>query len=341
MTMNRGTRTSMVALALAAGVMVGGGVVAPVGAARPAADPGDFAPTYLSVTASPSPSLANQDVTFTMSVREASGAPVTFGVVSISGGGVGGRFELLRQPVDANGQITWTQPAVLCCQFQASYVESTRRYDSSSFFYWDQRPDRFPTSLTVASSASATSSGDVVTFTAVVNATPIVDGGAVTFRAVDRVTGQVVLEEAAVVDAAGRASVSSPFDAAGNYAVTAAYSGTDRFGPATAYISQAVGCVTPLTATAVSLTASQPTSRVGEEVTFTGSVSAGAAPVPVGSLEFLAGTTREVVAVDANGTATWTAPGDAFPAPRRNRSRRCTCPAPAATWRAPPPSTTA
>ncbi len=144
--------------------------------------------------------------------------------------------------------------------------------------------------VTISSSPNPSLVGAVVKFTAVA---PAAATGAVTFKAGNSVLGTALLS-------GGTASLTTSSLAAGSYSVTAAYGGDANYVSATsAALSQKVNKAS----SAVVLASSANPSVLGQDVTFTASVSPASA---TGAVEFFDGAQLLGTVSLSSGTAVWT-----------------------------------
>jgi hypothetical protein len=137
-------------------------------------------------------------------------------------------------------------------------------------------------SVSIASSANPSTSGQLVTFTASVSGSSGTPTGTVTFH-----DGANSLCLAAQL-ANGAATCTTSSLTTGTHSITAEYSGDASYDPATsAALNQTVNA---LAAASISLASSANPSSAGQSVTFTAMVS-GSAGTPTGSVDFLDGST--------------------------------------------------
>ena len=135
--------------------------------------------------------------------------------------------------------------------------------------------NRSAVSVTVSSDVNPSVYGQSVTFTATLTTSgPTLDGQSVTFK-----SGPTILGSATI--SGGVASLSTSALNAGTRTVTASYSGDAAHSPASGSTTQVVAKAS----TTMSLTSDVNPSKVGENVTFTATVSSGTA-VPTGTVKF-------------------------------------------------------
>ena len=159
-------------------------------------------------------------------------------------------------------------------------------------------PEKAASSVSLASSLNPSTSGQAVTFTAVVSGSAGVPSGSVVFRA-----GSTTISGCDAVSlASGRATCSTTGLAVGTHSITATYGGdTAHNGATSAVLTQTVNQPAPppppppppppeKVASSVSLATSLNPSTSGQAVTFTAVVS-GSAGVATGTVVFRAGST--------------------------------------------------
>jgi cyclophilin family peptidyl-prolyl cis-trans isomerase len=158
------------------------------------------------------------------------------------------------------------------------------------------------TTVTVGFSATAPVSGQSLNITAKV--TPVAPGAGTPSGMVTFTEGSTTLGTASVNDQ-GVATFTTSTLAVGSHTITASYAGDPKFTAMTAMGTVAVAKA----ATTVVVSASPSTSTLGETVTFTAEVAAGApgGGVPTGTVTFLEGTnTLGTGMLNSQGVATFT-----------------------------------
>ena len=251
------------------------------------------AATATTLSSDTNPSTAGQHVTYTATVTP---APQS-GTVAFTEAGTA-LAGCAAVGVDGSGSATCqvTYPAVGSHTTVATYSGDANHQGSGSIAL-GQTVTTAVTATTIASSSNPSAVGRQVTYTANVSPTP--DGGTVAFTdAGSAIAGC----GAAQVGVKGNAVCQFTYSALASHSVTAAYSGDpDYQGSASSPLSQSV---TPAP-TATGLASSADPAAVGNQVTYTGTVT----PAPDGgTIAFTdAGTAIagcDAVAVSGNGTAT-------------------------------------
>ena len=242
--------------------------------------------------------VTGQTVTYTATVSPlapASGTPGGAVQFRLDGSDFGSPVVL------SNGSASITVAAPTAGSHGVSAVYLGDHRFTGSTFVLTQPVEQAASTVSLVTSAPATSVGQSVTFTATV--APAAPGGGVPtgtviFRDGDTVLGTVAL------DAAGRATLTVGSLTAGNHSITATYSGDVGFEGAG---SEAVELEVRRAASSVSVASSAPTAFAGQTVTFTATVVAAAAGVaPTGTVTFFDGPTRLGSApLDAAGMATF------------------------------------
>ena len=243
------------------------------------------ASTTTSLASSANPSTFNQAVTFTATVSPgtASGT-VTFkdGTISLGTGSL------------SNGTATFGTSSLGIGGHSITAVYSgDNNYNGSTSSALAQTVNQASTATGLTSSANPSLIGQSVTFTATVNPAP--DGGTLAFNdggvAITGCTAQALI--------AGKATCPATYTASGSHTITAVYSGNADFLASTSSpLTQTVG----LNITTTSLSSSISSSIYGQPVTFTVTVSPGAAS---GIVTFKDGTTSVGTGTLSNGTATF------------------------------------
>ncbi|MBL8299593.1 MAG: Ig-like domain repeat protein [Rhodanobacteraceae bacterium] len=279
--------------------------------------------TTTSITSSANPSKFGQSVTFTATVAPA--GPHNLDIAGTSVRFVEGATTLATVPLDAAGRATYT-PAGLGLTVGLHTIQAV--YDENA--YWLASQDQLvqevqkaDTTTTLASSANPSVFGQPITFTATVAAVAPgagIPGGTVDF-VIDGAAPQNV-----VLDASGRATLSTAALSVGTHTVVASYNGSTSY-------NQSSGALSPVqtvnkASTALGLASSSNPSSRGQNLTFTATVLAvvpGAglpsgtvnffldgAATPSGSGTLTAGVATFSISTLAVGTHTLTAtyPGD-------------------------------
>ncbi len=239
------------------------------------------AASTVTLTSSANPSTFGQSLTLTAAVTPAAAtSTVQFfdGSTSLGTATLSGGSATLAVPALSVGAHSIT----------AVYAGSTN-YAGSTSTAVVQTVNKAATSVTLASSANPSTSGQSVTLTGAV--TPAVASGTVQFF-----DGATQLGTAAI--ASGSASLAVATLSVGTHSITGAYSGDANYLTSTsAPVSQTVNKV----ATSVTLASSLDPSTSGQPVKFTATVSPAAA---TGTVQFLDGFTSLGTAALASGTAT-------------------------------------
>lgn len=146
------------------------------------------------------------------------------------------------------------------------------------------------TSLT--SSSNPSSFGQSVTFTATVNPqTPEMPTGTITFNDGSTQLGQEPIS-------GGSASLTTSLLAVGSHSITASYSGDSNFGGS---ISSPLTQVVAMVSTTTALSGSPNPGAVGQNVTFTATVSSATSSMPTGTVSFFDGSTQIGSAILSSG----------------------------------------
>ena len=253
--------------------------------------------TTTTITASASPSVFGQSVTFTATVGSAvSGVGVPTGTVTFKDG----TATLGTGKLDATGTATFTTAklTVGTHAITAAYGGDTRYLAGTSGT--TQTVGQDATTIALAASASPSVFGQSITFTAIASAAAPGAGvptGTVTFwdGATTLGTGRL--------DATGKATFKTAALAVASHTIAASYAGDTHFLAGSDSIAQTVAQAATTTALSVSLKSSV----FGQSLTFTAQVKAAApgAGAPSGTVTFAAdGTTLATVSVNATGKAT-------------------------------------
>jgi hypothetical protein len=241
--------------------------------------------TSATVASSANPSVYGQAVTFTATVTAAAlGSGVPTGGVSFYDGGT----LLGTGTLDATGHATYTttafQLAVASGQSITGVYAGDGNYATSTSPAVGQTVNPDATSVALASSATTTSFGQAVTFTATVTASAPGLGtptGTVTFY--DGTAALAIF----TVDASAKAVFTTATLATGSHPIKAVYNADAQYATSTsATVTQTINAV----ATSTTVASSQNPSAVGESVTFTVTVTAPAG-APTGTITFKDGST--------------------------------------------------
>jgi ELWxxDGT repeat protein len=172
--------------------------------------------------------------------------------------------------------------------FGGSYPAALANVNGALFFMADDHTHGnepwilIPSSTSVSSSPNPTLVGQTVTFTAtvgeIINLTPT---GTVDFK-----DGSTDLTPGGVSLTAGQATFTTSTLAAGSHTITALYSGDGNFPASSDAATQNVR-TTPTT----TLTSSPNPLALGQPVTFTATLTSGAAGTPTGTVDFMEGST--------------------------------------------------
>ncbi len=251
------------------------------------------AATTTALTSSKNPSFVGDSVTFT--------AAVTSGGSAVGSGDVTFRVDDVDQapvPVDATGKATLVTSDLVAGPHtvRATYGGTATLATSSAEV--SQTVDTIATQTALVSSVNPSVFGGSVTFTATVTA----GGAPVTVGAVEFSDGATLLG-AATLGPDGTAEFSTSDLSVGSHTIKAAYDGTPVYAASQDQVTQVVG--QQVSATTVS--AAPNPSSFGTSVTFTATVTVGAAPVTAGTVQFSEGGTDlgAAVPVAADGTATY------------------------------------
>ncbi|MEU4687183.1 Ig-like domain-containing protein, partial [Streptomyces xinghaiensis] len=262
----------------------------------------DPADTTTTVTSTPDPSVFGQPVTFTAAVQPvAPGAGVPTGTVTLTFSGAGGTVVV---PVDETGVATLTRT-----DLPADTYTVTADYSGSSGFTPSTGTDtqtvgRATTRMTVTSTPDPSAFGASAAFVAVVQ--PVAPGAGTPTGTVNfLVSGPTTVTLGATLDANGVAEAATSTLPAGEYTVTATYSGDSGFLPVTGSDTHTVSRA----ATRTVITSSPDPSVTGEPVLFevvVTPISLGAG-VPTGTVAVVTSRGDTIpLALDANGRASFT-----------------------------------
>ena len=233
----------------------------------------------VTLTSSANPSTAGQSVTFTSTVTGSAGAAT--GTITFRDGAT-----TLCSAVALAGGAASCSTAALASgthSITAQYAGDTNYNAATSGTVSQVVNAKTTPSVSLASSANPSTSGNSVTFTSNVTGTTGAATGTVTF--LDGATSLC----SAVAIAGSSASCATAALASGTHSITAQYSGDSKYNAATsAALSQVVNA--PRVAPNVSLASSPNPSTLGQSVTFTASVT-GNAGAASGTVAFLDGAT--------------------------------------------------
>lgn len=155
------------------------------------------------------------------------------------------------------------------------------------------------TSTTLASSQNPSTVGQSVTFTATVSSTTAgTITGSVTFLDGSTTLGTGTLSSS-------KATFTTSSLTAGSHSITASYGGDSTFSGSTSTALTQVVNAAAKSSTSTTVTSSQNPSTVGQSVTFTASVSSGAAGTITGTVTFLDGSTTLGTGTLSSGKATF------------------------------------
>jgi hypothetical protein len=228
------------------------------------------------VTSSRNPSTFGQNVTFTATVRPATGTGTPTGSVqfNIDGTNIGGALTL-----NAQGRATFATTALAAGAHNVLAIYSgSAVFSGGTSATISQTVNQLATTTTVTSNRNPSVSGQSVTFTARVN--PAAATGSVVFQIDGATTGGPV-----ILDATGRATLIVSTLAVGGHTVSAAYSGSGNYLPSTS--ASLIQTVNKAASRTVVTTSGSPATR-GTTVVFTATVTAVApgAGTPTGTVQF-------------------------------------------------------
>ena len=258
------------------------------------------AATVVSLTSSLNPSVFGQSVSFTAVVSSAAGTPI--GSITF----YDGTTVLGTATLNASGWAVLSTSALSTAthSITAVYGGGTN-FQSSTSFGFSQVVNRAATSTTLSSSPNPSLFGQAVTLTATVNATNSVPTGTITFS-----DGTTVLGSSQT-NSSGRAVLVVTTLAVGGHTLRATYAGGgDWLGSTSSALTQTVNRASSTT----TLTSSVNPSSLGQQVTFTATVTTSVA-VATGTIQFRDGSSiLATVALDSTGQALFTtsalAPGN-------------------------------
>jgi hypothetical protein len=248
----------------------------------------DKAAASVTVTASPTPSVAGQSVTITAEVTSGAGTPT--GTVTFTEG-----VDVLAEDVPiADGKATFTTStlAVGDHTIGAAYGGSTLFEEASG--EGSHNVSQADTTTTIESSDEPAGAGQQVTFTVTVAAEAPGSGTP---------TGSVELSinggsPTTISLTNGQGTLTVPFDTIGTYPIAAVYDGDASFTGSSGSFTQTV--IDAFTTTTVTSSEDDNVSTYGQPVTFTVTVTSNGASPAEGSVELFDGDTSLGSAVVAN-----------------------------------------
>jgi hypothetical protein len=265
------------------------------------------AATSAVVLSSVATSTIAQLVTFTATVAaSAPGAGVPTGAVTFSDGSTA----LATVPLNATGSATFT-PASLALGSHSITVSYSgdANFLASTSAALTQQVNQASATITLTSSLNPAVVGQPVVFTAkVASNSPGVGTptGTITFNDGSTVLGTATL------DNTGSTSFNASSLLVGSHSITATYSGDVNFvAGVSSALAERVNTTAPVASTTALASSPSPT-IVGQSVTFTANVAAGASSpnTPTGSVTFLDGTTvLGTSTLNASGVATFNTSG--------------------------------
>ncbi|HET9647799.1 MAG TPA: Ig-like domain repeat protein, partial [Microlunatus sp.] len=250
------------------------------------------------VTEDVDPTTYGQDVTFTATVTTTVGDhPLNGGTVQFSEGGT--KLGDAR-PLTSGGIATLTANLLPAGPHTITATYSGAAEYAGSSGSADHTVDPANTTTTVVSSKTPSAFGQSVTFTATIAAVGTqVDTGTVEFAE----GSEILCADVPVKDDGTVACTPTAPLPVGTHTITATYSGSPNYVTSSGTVSQVVD----LAPTAIALTTSGSPSNLGDEVTFTASVTVNGGPLSDGTVAFsVDGTVVEASAtLDADGHATF------------------------------------
>ncbi|MBQ0984210.1 Ig-like domain repeat protein [Streptomyces sp. F63] len=258
--------------------------------------------TTTTVTSNPDPSVYGQPIVFTAQVLPASpGAGIPTGTVTFAISGGGGTF---TRTVDETGHATLTVPVLPTGNYTVTATYSGDTGFNTSTGTDTQTVNQATTQMTVTSTPDPSAYGASDLFVAVVQ--PVSPGGGTPTGTVSFViSGPTTVTLNATLDANGVAEVATALLPAGEYTVTATYSGSGDFTPVTGTDTHTV----TRAATQTVITSSPDPSVTGEPVLFevvVTPISLGVG-VPSGTVTVLTSRGDTIpLTLDANGRASFT-----------------------------------
>jgi hypothetical protein len=252
--------------------------------------------TTTTLASSSNPSVFGQMVTFTATVTPSSGSGTPTGMVTFTDGAATLGSSALNGGV---ATLTTSSLAVGTHSIVASYGGDSN-FNGSTSNTVSQTVNKDSTTTTLVGVPNPATSGQTVTFTAIVTANAPGAGtptGTVTFTSNKSTLATVPL------DGNGRATFTSSTVPTGAITVHATYNGDGDFLTSTGTTVQTVGSKAPSTTT---LTSSRNPAVFGAAVTFTATVT-GAGNTPSGTVTFIdAKLTLATISLNAAGVATFT-----------------------------------
>jgi Bacterial Ig-like domain (group 3)/IPT/TIG domain len=245
--------------------------------------------TTTALSSSANPSAPGQPVTFTATVRPASGTGTPTGTVTFSDGG----SQIGTATLKSGGTATIATASPLALgkhAITASYGGDRNFAASTDSLTQTVSPSA--TTTTVTSSANPLVVGHALIYTATVS--PMPDGGTVTFS-----DGGTTICVAVQVDTStGTATCQRGYKITGTYSITAVYSGDTVYRTSTGLFAETVSQV----ATTTTVTSSANPSVVGQVVTYTATVS----PLPSGGTVTFSDNGAPICGAQQVGTGTVT-----------------------------------
>lgn len=231
-------------------------------------------PTTTVLTSDLDPSTFGEPVTLRATVT-AGDDPVTAGTVQFSDGGTPLGDPV---PVDGSGVATLTTSTLSVGTHPITATYSGTATLAASDGVLTQVVNKAVTTTALTSSTNPSDVGESVTFTATItSAGEPVSAGSVQF-AVDGTD----VGDAVAPDASGQVTYTSNALPAGTHVITAEFSGTTTLATSDDDLDQVVAKIV----TETEISSSLNPSRVGDEVTFTATVTVAGAPLTTGSVQF-------------------------------------------------------
>jgi hypothetical protein len=252
--------------------------------------------TAVSLVSSLNPSALSQAVTFTATVRPATGSGTPTGTVTFNDGATTLGTGTLSSGIAAftiSGLAGGAHSITAIYSGDANFAGSTSPVVT-------QTVNKASSSTSVISSNNPSSRGAAVIFTATVTSlVPRVPTGVVTFQDGTSTLGTVALN-------GSTATLTTSALATGVHSVTAIYGGDANFGGSTSpTLTQTVNKA----ASSTSVASSNNPSILGASVTFTATVMSLATGIPTGAVTFQDGTSTLGTGTLSGGTAAFTASG--------------------------------
>ncbi|MGL5167441.1 MAG: Ig-like domain repeat protein [Afipia sp.] len=246
------------------------------------------APTTTSFNASPAPSAAGQQVTFSATVSSTAGTPT--GTVTFNFGD--GTSQSAATLAGGAASVTHTYATAGNFSVTATYSSDANFLGSSQVV--SQSVGQATSGTTVASSANPIPFGQSVSFTATV--TGVNPTGTASFFDGATLIGSVALSS-------GQATLTTSALTPGGHSITAVYSGdSNNNGSTSSVLSQTIS----LSTTTTTLASSQNPSEAGKPVTFTATVTSGAGAPTAGTVTFMDGATTLGTVALSGGVASLT-----------------------------------